>query len=177
MPGPNNAIFSESRGQKDIKYHILSSQPVNFSRPDQTQILRSKTVQKNSDGVIFSLSMRNMRIPCRYYAHGHAHKFSSACSSLIQKVWFWGPKGPGGPKSPRTALDGPDMLRQAANYCVVQLSVLIISINTKPCLQRSSEMKSFVLLLLLPLLAFVRGNKDIEQCNKVRIEFNDCTNK
>ena len=37
MPGPNNAIFSESRGQKDIKYHILSSQPVNFSLVNQTR--------------------------------------------------------------------------------------------------------------------------------------------
>jgi len=36
-------------------------------------------------------------------------------------------------------------------------------------------MKSF--LLLLPLLALVRGNKDVEQCNKVRAEFNECTTK
>jgi len=36
-------------------------------------------------------------------------------------------------------------------------------------------MKSF--LLLLPLLALVRGDKDVVQCNKVRAEFNDCTTK
>jgi len=37
-------------------------------------------------------------------------------------------------------------------------------------------MKSFVLLLLLPLLAIVRA-KDTSQCNKHRAEFNDCTLK
>jgi len=38
-------------------------------------------------------------------------------------------------------------------------------------------MKSFVVLLLLPLLALVRGNKDVAECNKVRTEFNACTRK
>ena len=37
-----------------------------------------------------------------------------------------------------------------------------------------TEMKSFVVPLLL---AFVKGNEDIEQCNKVRKEYNDCTKK
>jgi len=36
-------------------------------------------------------------------------------------------------------------------------------------------MKSFELLLLLPLLALVRGDKDVAECNKVTKEFNDCT--
>ena len=31
LKDPTYAIFSESRGFKDIKYHILTSQPVNFS--------------------------------------------------------------------------------------------------------------------------------------------------
>jgi len=36
-------------------------------------------------------------------------------------------------------------------------------------------MKSFVLLLLIPLLALVSGDKDVQQCNEARAEFNDCT--
>ena len=37
LKDPTYAIFSESRGFKDIKYHILSSQPVNFSLVNQTR--------------------------------------------------------------------------------------------------------------------------------------------
>ena len=40
-----------------------------------------------------------------------------------------------------------------------------------------TEMKSFVLLLLIPLLALVSGDKDVQQCNEARAEFNDCTKK
>jgi len=38
-------------------------------------------------------------------------------------------------------------------------------------------MKSFVLLLLLPLLALVRGDKDSVECKQVREEFIACTKK
>ena len=38
LEDPTYAIFLESRGFKDFKYHSLSSQPVNFvGQPDQTR--------------------------------------------------------------------------------------------------------------------------------------------
>ena len=44
-------------------------------------------------------------------------------------------------------------------------------------LRQITDMKSFLLLLLFPLLALVSGNKDVQQCNKVGEEFNQCTKK
>jgi hypothetical protein len=38
-------------------------------------------------------------------------------------------------------------------------------------------MKSFLVLLLLPLLALVRGEGETSECNKVRTARNDCTTK
>ena len=52
---PIHAIFSESRGLNDIKYHILTSQLVNFSliidqtRPDQTRPDQTRPDQTRPD--------------------------------------------------------------------------------------------------------------------------------
>ena len=40
-----------------------------------------------------------------------------------------------------------------------------------------TEMKAFVVVLLLSLLALVRGSGDAGECNNARKEYNDCTRK